>query len=159
VLAAVAVGNHFGVAAIDIKEAIENYQPSNHRSQIIRNDHATIVLDAYNANPSSMQVALENFNKSFDGYKIIALGEMLELGNESMEEHQRIGQLIKEINPQQLILVGNNFKAVATSLNANYFENSEQATTWLKANLPTSYSILIKGSRGSKMEKLMEAIN
>lgn len=159
VLAAVAVGNHFGVAAIDIKEAIENYQPSNQRSQIIRKDHATIVLDAYNANPSSMQVALENFNKSFDGYKIIALGEMLELGNESMEEHQRIGQLIKEINPQQLILVGNNFKAVATSLNANYFENSEQATTWLKANLPTNYSILIKGSRGSKMEKLMEAIN
>ncbi|MFM2157102.1 MAG: UDP-N-acetylmuramoyl-tripeptide--D-alanyl-D-alanine ligase [Bacteroidota bacterium] len=158
VLVAVAVGNHFGVSVNDIKEAIENYQPSNQRSQIIRKEDATIVLDAYNANPSSMQVALENFNKSFEGYKIIALGEMLELGIESEQEHQRIGQLIKEINPQQIILVGSNFKNVATSLNANYFENSVQATEWLKANLPESFTILIKGSRGSKMEKLLEAI-
>jgi UDP-N-acetylmuramoyl-tripeptide--D-alanyl-D-alanine ligase len=158
VLVAVAVGNHFGVSVNDIKEAIENYQPSNQRSQIIRKEDVTIVLDAYNANPSSMQVALENFNKSFEGYKIIALGEMLELGIESEQEHQRIGQLIKEINPQQIILVGSNFKNVATSLNANYFENSMQATEWLKANLPESFTILIKGSRGSKMEKLLEAI-
>ncbi len=158
VLVAVAVGNHFGVSVNDIKDAIENYQPSNQRSQIIRKEDATIVLDAYNANPSSMQVALENFNKSFEGYKIIALGEMLELGIESEQEHFRIGQLIKEINPQQIILVGSNFKNVAASLNANYFENSVQATEWLKTNLPKSFTILIKGSRGSKMEKLLEAI-
>jgi UDP-N-acetylmuramoyl-tripeptide--D-alanyl-D-alanine ligase len=158
VLVAVAVGNYFGVSVNDIKEAIENYQPSNQRSQIIRKEDTTIVLDAYNANPSSMQVALENFNKSFDGHKIIALGEMLELGAESEYEHERIGQLIKEINPQQIILVGNNFKNIAKSLNANYFENSVQATEWLKANLHTSFTILIKGSRGSKMEKLLEAI-
>ena len=158
VLVAVAVGNHFGVSVNDIKDAIENYQPSNQRSQIIRKEDATIVLDAYNANPSSMQVALENFNKSFEGYKIIALGEMLELGIESEQEHQRLGQLIKEINPQQIILVGSNFKNVATSLNANYFDNSVQATEWLKVNLPKSFTILIKGSRGSKMEKLLEAI-
>ena len=159
VLVAVAVGNHFGVSVNDIKDAIENYQPSNQRSQIIRKEDATIVLDAYNANPSSMQVALENFNKSFEGYKIIALGEMLELGIESEQEHQRLGQLIKEINPQQIILVGSNFKNVATSLNANYFDNSVQATEWLKSNLPKSFTILIKGSRGSKMEKLLEAID
>lgn len=159
VLVAVAVGNHFGVSSTDIREAIENYQPSNQRSQIIRKENATIVLDAYNANPSSMQVALENFNKSFGGTKIIALGEMLELGSESEQEHQRIGQLIKEINPQQLILVGKNFKTVSSSLNANYFENSIDATEWLKANLPINYTILIKGSRGSKMEKLLEAIS
>jgi UDP-N-acetylmuramoyl-tripeptide--D-alanyl-D-alanine ligase len=158
VLVSVAVGNHFGVSVNDIKDAIENYQPSNQRSQIIRKEDATIVLDAYNANPSSMLVALENFNKSFEGYKIIALGEMLELGIESEQEHQRIGQLIKEINPQQIILVGSNFKNVAASLNANYFENSVQATEWLKATLPESFTILIKGSRGSKMEKLLEAI-
>jgi UDP-N-acetylmuramoyl-tripeptide--D-alanyl-D-alanine ligase len=159
VLVAVTVGNHFGVSVNDIKEAIENYQPSNQRSQIIRKEDATIILDAYNANPSSMQVALENFNKSFEGYKIIALGEMLELGIESEQEHLRIGQLIKETNPQQIILVGSNFKNVAASLNANYFENSVQATEWLKANLPKSFTILIKGSRGSKMEKLLEAID
>jgi UDP-N-acetylmuramoyl-tripeptide--D-alanyl-D-alanine ligase len=158
VLVAVAVGNYFGVSVNDIKGAIENYQPSNQRSQIIRKEDATIVLDAYNANPSSMQVALENFNKSFQGFKIIALGEMLELGIESEQEHFRIGQLIKETNPQQIILVGRNFKNVAASLNANYFENSVQATEWLKSNLPESFTILIKGSRGSKMEKLLEAI-
>lgn len=158
VLVAVAVGNHFGVSSSDIKSAIENYEPSNQRSQIIRKENATIVLDAYNANPSSMQVALENFNKSFDGYRIIALGEMLELGSECEHEHERIGELIKEINPQQVILVGTNFKKVAVSLNANHFENSEAATEWLKANLPANYTILIKGSRGSKMEKLLEAI-
>jgi len=158
VLVAVAVGNHFGVSATDIKDAIENYQPSNQRSQIIRKEHATIVLDAYNANPSSMQVALENFKKSFDGYKIIALGEMLELGIDSEQEHERIGQLIKEINPQQIILVGSHFKKVATSLNGQHFENSIQATEWLKANAPSDFTILIKGSRGSKMEKLLEAI-
>lgn len=159
VLVAVAVGNHFGVSSSDIKAAIENYEPSNQRSQIIRKENATIVLDAYNANPSSMQVALENFNKSFDGYKVIALGEMLELGDESEQEHERIGQLIKENKPQQLILVGKNFKKVAVSFNANYFETSDAATEWLKANLPSNFTILIKGSRGSKMEKLLEAIS
>jgi UDP-N-acetylmuramoyl-tripeptide--D-alanyl-D-alanine ligase len=159
VLVAVAVGNHFGVKESDIKDAIENYQPSNQRSQIIRREKITIVLDAYNANPSSMQVALDNFSKSFEGYKIIALGEMLELGIESESEHQRIGNLIQEVNPQTIILVGKNFKSVAATLNANFFETSDEAMRWLKDNLPTKFTILIKGSRGSKMEKLLEAIN
>ena len=159
VLVAVAVGNHFGVKESDIKDAIENYQPSNQRSQIIRKENSTIILDAYNANPSSMQVALDNFNKSFEGYKIIALGEMLELGVESESEHQRIGNLIQEVNPQKIILVGKNFKSIATTLNANFFETSDEASEWLKNHLPTNFTILIKGSRGSRMEKLLEAIN
>jgi UDP-N-acetylmuramoyl-tripeptide--D-alanyl-D-alanine ligase len=159
VLVAVAVGNHFGVKESDIKDAIENYQPSNQRSQIIRKEDSTIILDAYNANPSSMQVALDNFNKSFEGYKIIALGEMLELGVESESEHQRIGNLIQQVNPQLIILVGKNFKSVATTLNANFFETSDEASEWLKIHLPTNFTILIKGSRGSRMEKLLEAIN
>lgn len=158
VLAAVAIGNHFGISKEEIKSAIENYQPSNQRSQIIRKEKCTIVLDAYNANPSSMQVALENFKKSFEGYKIIALGEMLELGNESESEHHKIGEVIKSLNADKIILVGNNFKEVASQLNANHFPDSEEATEWLKTNLPEQYTILIKGSRGSKMERLMDAI-
>jgi len=159
VLVAVAVGNHFGVKESEIKDAIENYQPSNQRSQIIKKENSTIILDAYNANPSSMQVAIDNFNKSFEGHKIIALGEMLELGTESETEHERIGNLIQAINPQTIILVGKNFKTVATTLNANFFETSDEASTWLKNHLPANFTILIKGSRGSKMEKLLEAIN
>jgi UDP-N-acetylmuramoyl-tripeptide--D-alanyl-D-alanine ligase len=158
VLVAVAVGNHFGVSESDIIHAIENYQPSNQRSQIIRKDNKVIVLDAYNANPSSMQVAIENFKNAFDGYKIIALGEMLELGDESEQEHQRIGQLVMESNPNQILLVGKNFSKIASSINALHFENSTEATNWLLQNAPKEFTILIKGSRGSKMEKLIEAI-
>jgi UDP-N-acetylmuramoyl-tripeptide--D-alanyl-D-alanine ligase len=84
---------------------------------------------------------------------------MLELGIESESEHQRIGNLIQEVNPQTIILVGKNFKSVAATLNANFFETSDEAMRWLKDNLPTKFTILIKGSRGSKMEKLLEAIN
>ncbi len=158
VLAAVAVGNYFSIDKSDIKEAIENYQPSNQRSQVIRKENTVIVLDAYNANPSSMQVALENFKSAFDGYKIIALGEMLELGNESEYEHERIGKLAKDANPNQIILVGSNFTKIASAINALHFKNSEDATNWLKQNAPNKFTILIKGSRGSKMEKLLEAI-
>ena len=158
VLVAVAVGNHFGVSESDIIHAIENYQPSNQRSQIIRKDNKVIVLDAYNANPSSMQVAIENFKNAFDGYKIIALGEMLELGDESEQEHQRIGQLVMESNPNQILLVGKNFSKIASSINALHFENSTEATNWLAQNAPKEFTILIKGSRGSKMEKLLESI-
>jgi len=159
VLAAVAVGNYFSINKSDIQEAIGNYQPSNQRSQVIRKANSVIVLDAYNANPSSMQVAIDNFKKSFDGYKIIALGEMLELGIQSNEEHAYIGKFAKEANPNQILLVGNNFKEIAIKINAKHFDNSEEASIWLKENKPAEFAILIKGSRGSKMEKLLEAID
>jgi UDP-N-acetylmuramoyl-tripeptide--D-alanyl-D-alanine ligase len=105
-----------------------------------------------------MQVAIENFKNAFDGYKIIALGEMLELGDESEQEHQRIGQLVMESNPNQILLVGKNFSKIASSINALHFENSTEASNWLLQNAPKEFTILIKGSRGSKMEKLLEAI-
>ncbi len=159
VLAAVAVGNYFSINKSDIQEAIRNYQPSNQRSQVIRKANSVIILDAYNANPSSMQVAIDNFKKSFDGYKIIALGEMLELGSQSKEEHAYIGKFAKETNPNQILLVGNNFKEIAIKINAKHFDNSEDASIWLKENKPAEFTILIKGSRGSKMEKLLEAID
>ncbi len=159
VMAAVAVGAHFGVSKELIKEAIENYSPGNLRSQIIKKNNIEIILDAYNANPSSMEAALMNLKNSFIGDKYIALGEMLELGETSSSEHARIASLIDSIHPTNVILVGNLFKESAIKYNYNYFESSLEASKWLQQNLPQHGVLLIKGSRGSKMEKLIDAID
>ncbi len=157
IMAAVAVGKHFGVEPQDIQHAIENYVPGNQRSQIVKKGALTIVQDTYNANPSSMQAALENFNLNFKGEKMIALGEMLELGNDSAEEHLRIAEHAASIPASVLVLVGPHFREAAKRFSVLHFEDSTACMEWLKANKPASGNILIKGSRGSKMEKLMEA--
>ena len=157
IMCAVAIGAHFGVDPYDIKEAIENYIPDNQRSQIIKKDQLTIVQDAYNANPSSMKAALDNFKKHFSGSKIVALGEMLELGNAAADEHLKVAEEAAELSEATLLLVGKLFEAPSKKIKSLHFESSQQCMEWLKENKPTSGSILIKGSRGSQMEKLMEA--
>lgn len=159
ILAAVAVGAHFGVEHGDIREAIAHYSPSNQRSQVIRKGELSIVLDAYNANPSSMSSALQNFGRHFGGPRLIALGEMLELGDAAAEEHQRIAMMASSIPDSQVILVGSLFSEAAAGLGLLHFINSEECAAWLHKNYPLQGSMLIKGSRGSKMEKLMEAMN
>ncbi|MFN8154082.1 MAG: UDP-N-acetylmuramoyl-tripeptide--D-alanyl-D-alanine ligase [Bacteroidia bacterium] len=159
VLSAVAVGRQFGVEAQDIKEAIEQYVPGNQRSQVIKKGNLTIVQDTYNANPSSMQAALLNFEKHFSGNKIIALGEMLELGETAPEEHQRIAETAVRIGGENVLLVGSLFKDIAQRLGSRHFSDSTTCKEWLKANKPTTGHLLIKGSRGSKMEVLMEAFS
>jgi UDP-N-acetylmuramoyl-tripeptide--D-alanyl-D-alanine ligase len=157
VLSAVAVGSQFGVEPHDIQEAIEHYAPGNQRSQVVKKGNLTIVQDMYNANPSSMTAALQNFDKSFSGKKIIALGEMRELGASSGEEHEKIADLAAGLKDTILLLVGEHFKSPAVRIGCMYFEDSTACTEWLKGNLPSEGNLLIKGSRGSKMEKLMEA--
>ncbi|MBK7966523.1 MAG: hypothetical protein IPK10_15430 [Bacteroidetes bacterium] len=157
IMSAVAIGAHFGVDPHDIKDAIENYIPDNQRSQIIKKAQLTIVQDAYNANPSSMQAALDNFKKHFSGSKIVALGEMLELGKESADEHLKVAEEAAALSDATLLLVGKLFEGPAKKLNTLHFDSSQQCMEWLKENKPTTGSILIKGSRGSKMEKLLEA--
>jgi UDP-N-acetylmuramoyl-tripeptide--D-alanyl-D-alanine ligase len=157
VLSAVAVGSQFGVEPHDIQEAIEHYAPGNQRSQVVKKGNLTIVQDMYNANPSSMIAALQNFDKSFSGKKIIALGEMRELGASSGEEHEKIADLAAGLKDTILLLVGEHFKSPADRIGCMYFEDSTACTEWLKGNLPSEGNLLIKGSRGSKMEKLMEA--
>ena len=99
VLSAIAIGDYFKVKPEEIKSAIEFYFPANQRSQIInKSNKVAIILDAYNANPSSMSAALDNFNTAFNGYKIVALGDMLELGIESEKEHHAIGDRLKKLN-------------------------------------------------------------
>jgi len=154
VLAAVTVGKFFEVPENQIKSAIENYIPSNSRSQLLEKDSNKIILDAYNANPSSMKLAIENFAKKNSENKILMLGAMAELGKESLQEHQQIIDLIKKYPWKQVAVVGGDFLKLSHSFLS--FENSLQAKEWfLKQHFQNSY-ILVKGSRSMQMEKVLE---
>jgi len=142
VLAAVTVGKFFEVPEDKIRSAIENYTPSNSRSQLIEKDSNKIILDAYNANPSSMKLAIENFAKKNSENKILMLGAMAELGKESLQEHQQIVELIKKYAWKKVVLVGGDFLKLSHPFVS--FENSLQAKDWFaKQQLQNSY-ILVK---------------
>jgi UDP-N-acetylmuramoyl-tripeptide--D-alanyl-D-alanine ligase len=154
VLAAVTVGKFFEVPEDKIKSAIENYTPSNSRSQLIEKDSNKIILDAYNANPSSMKLAIENFAKKESENKILMLGAMAELGKESLQEHQQMIDLIKKYSWKLVALVGGDFLKLSHPFVS--FENSLQAKEWfVNQHFKNSY-ILVKGSRSIQMEKVLE---
>ncbi len=154
VLLAVAIGKYFNVPEEKIKSALENYTPSNSRSQLIEKDSNKIILDAYNANPTSMKAAIENFAKMQGDNKILMLGGMKELGTESLPEHQSLIELIKKYTWKNVVLVGNEFEN--TTNNYLRFENAEQAGEWYRLQNFTNTLLLIKGSRSTKMEKVLE---
>ncbi len=151
--AAVALGLHFNLNIEEIKTAIENYVPSNMRSQVQKKGDKTLVLDTYNANPSSMQVSLENF-KNFEGTKTIIIGDMLELGEESLKEHQTIIDFAKSCNFDEIITVGSYFKSVYHSENA--FESTSELIERLKSNPVNNDNVLLKASRGIALEKIID---
>jgi len=155
VLAAVCVGKHFGVTDEKIVAAIENYVPSNSRSQLIENGTNKIIMDAYNANPSSMKLAIENFAHMEGENKILLLGSMAELGEQSFQEHQNLLDIIKKYSWKEVVLVGDNFK----KLNPSYpvFENASLAKDWYQKKKFQNSIILVKGSRSMQMEKILEA--
>lgn len=152
--AAVSLGLHFDISISQIKQAIELYTPTNMRSQIIKKEHKTLVLDTYNANPSSMSASLKNF-KTFEGTKTIIIGDMLELGEESFVEHQNIINFAKSLNFDELITVGKEFKKVN---NKNAFENSLELIEYLKEHSISTKNVLLKGSRGIALEKIVDFI-
>ncbi|MEQ6123422.1 UDP-N-acetylmuramoyl-tripeptide--D-alanyl-D-alanine ligase [Pseudotenacibaculum sp. MALMAid0570] len=156
ILAAITVGEHFNVSKENIKTAIENYVPTNNRSQVIEKQGNTILLDAYNANPSSVTSALDNFNKVKHSSKVAILGDMFELGKDAAEEHQNIVELSKNLEIDRFIFVGENYYGTSAAEKYKSFEN-------LKSNLEKSpfkdCFILIKGSRGMALERLLEIIN
>lgn len=152
--AAVSLGLHFDISISQIKQAIELYTPTNMRSQIIKKEHKTLVLDTYNANPSSMSASLKNF-KTFEGTKTIIIGDMLELGEESFVEHQNIINFAKSLNFDELITVGKEFKKVN---NKNAFENSLELIEYLKEHSISTKNVLLKGSRGIALEKIIDFI-
>ena len=160
VMSAIAVGIYFKVEPEEIKSAIENYVPSNQRSQVVKKaNNVTLVMDAYNANPSSIMAALDNFSYAFSGDKIVALGDMLELGIESEQEHKMIVDDLLKRNFTQVILVGPQFESAAKNSGLLLFANSTDAAQWLILNPVKNSSILIKGSRGIKMELIADAID
>lgn len=158
IAAAITIGNYFKVKDSDIKNGIENYIPSNNRSQIIDKASNKIVLDAYNANPTSMQAALLNFEKQ-PGNKIAILGDMFELGDDAIIEHQNIVDLALTLNISQVILVGENFyKSKIHSEKAIQFESFKAFKNDYNFSLIKNKTILIKGSRGMALERLLDLI-
>jgi len=153
--AAVALGFHFSVDFDQIKTAIENYTPTNMRSQIGEKNGKTLVLDTYNANPSSMVESLKNFAK-FTGSKTIIIGDMLELGEESAAEHAKILEFAESLKFNEIITVGPIFKAINTRGNA-YISAAELSENLKKAPI-SSENILLKGSRGIALEKVLDFI-
>lgn len=155
VLCAVTVGKYFKVDDEKIKSAIENYIPSNSRSQLIEAGTNKIVLDAYNANPSSMKAAIENFAHISAGNKVLVLGGMMELGTESIAEHESLISFIKSYTWENVLLVGGDFKNVSPSF--TYVSSAEEAAAWLKQQHFQETYFLIKGSRSIKLEKALSA--
>jgi len=155
VLVAVTVGKHFGVQDARIYKAIEQYTPSNSRSQLLERDGNHIILDAYNANPSSMRAAIENFAKVPGGFdqKILVLGAMAELGPESLNEHRGIVALIAQHPWRDVALVGGDFQKIDHPYRR--FGDSKEAGHWLSSAGFQNVYLLIKGSRSSKMELVL----
>ena len=155
ILSAVSVGNYFGVEKERIKKGIESYAPSNQRSQVVEKNSNTFILDYYNANPSSMEAALLNFEKNFAGKKIAIIGDMLELGDESESEHRNIIDLIKKLNFSETVFVGKIFGQLSDHIKAKFFNTSDEAKNFIAQQHFLNTSFLIKGSRGLKMEKVI----
>jgi len=152
-LAAISIGYYFDVDKNNINKALAEYTPSNNRSQVTKTDNNTIIVDCYNANPSSMQSALESFIEIENGNRIVILGDMLELGDISQEEHQKTVDYLKD---QQLAayLVGPEFEKTTTDLLK--FADTDQLVSYLNDNPIFDSLILLKGSRGIKLEKVLD---
>lgn len=155
VLTAVTVGKYFNVPDKKIIYAIENYIPTNSRSQLIEKGTNRIILDAYNANPSSMKVAIENFSKLQSSSKILMLGGMMELGKESVAEHHNIVDIINQFQWKKVVLVGGDFDKI--SHHHLFFKNADDAAKWFAEQDFNDCNILVKGSRSMKMEKILDA--
>ncbi|MFV0217121.1 UDP-N-acetylmuramoyl-tripeptide--D-alanyl-D-alanine ligase [Empedobacter falsenii] len=151
---AIAIGQYFGIDAESIKNGIENYFPSNNRSQIINKENYKIVMDAYNANPSSMEASLNNFVK-FEGSKTIIIGDMFELGDEAKTEHQRVLDLAERLNFDQIFILGHHFsETITTNPNVKKFEDRKAFEKYLIDNPIKTKNILIKGSHGMRLDLL-----
>lgn len=154
VLAAVAIGKHFNVPDKKIKAAIENYTPSNSRSQLIEKGTNKIILDAYNANPSSMKLAIENFSRLYAVNKVLILGGMAELGTESIDEHKAIVELLKQYEWYNVVLVGGDFLKLKHPF--LQFQTAAEAKKWLQQQDFEDTYLLVKGSRSMQMETVLE---
>ncbi len=157
IAAAITIGNYFKVNDAELKEALESYVPSNNRSQIIQKDSNKVILDAYNANPSSMQVALENFSSLTDQNKIAILGDMFELGADAAVEHQNIADLASDLKIDKIYLLGENFYQVGAQKAKRYKSFDDFKEIFLKERVENS-TLLIKASRGMALERVLDLL-
>ena len=155
--AAIIMGKYFNVPLQKIKKGLENYHPDNNRSQVLKKNGLKIILDAYNANPSSMTAALENFASLKEESKVLFLGDMFELGDTAKIEHQNIADLVEQLGFKNTYLIGENFFEVDSELQK--FNTFDALIVFIKDNvIPTPSTILIKGSRGMALERLLNHI-
>ena len=153
-LAAITIGRFFGVEDAKINEALSGYTPQNNRSQLKKTDDNTLIIDAYNANPTSMMAALQNFRNMEVPHKMLILGDMRELGAESAAEHQKIADYLKECAFEKVWLVGDQFAAAEHSFQT--YPNVQEVIKELEADKPKGYTILIKGSNGIKLSSVVD---
>ena len=153
ILCAAAIGRYFNVPDEKIKQAIEGYTPGNSRSQMVEKGSNKIILDAYNANPTSMKAAIENFAYMHAENKVLMIGGMMELGSESLQEHEQIIDLIRRYNWNHVVLVGGDFEKIKHPY--IFFKNSAEAAMWFTQQNFRHTHILIKGSRSMQMEKVI----
>jgi UDP-N-acetylmuramoyl-tripeptide--D-alanyl-D-alanine ligase len=157
ILAALTIGLHFGVELEQIKKAIEEYTPSNNRSQILKTNNNTLILDCYNANPSSCTSSIESFANMEANNKMVFMGAMKELGKVSESEHKRVFELMKSKGFEKIVLIGKEYKEIAEG-KEEYFDDSEKFKQYLLNNPINNATILIKGSRSTKMEVLKDVL-
>lgn len=155
-LAAVAIGRYFGVEDDAICHALSLYEPRNNRSQLVEAGGNRFVIDAYNANPTSMAAALENFRMIDAGHKMVILGDMKELGEASLEEHQKVVDMLARCGFDRVILVGPEFGKTANAF--EHFNNADEVYSVLSSSMPEGYMILIKGSNSMKLAGLAEEL-
>lgn len=156
VLAAITTGHFFGLKNSQIQVGIEQYEPQNNRSQLTVSDKNSLIVDAYNANPTSMQVAIENFARMAGEHKMLILGDMLELGDYSLKEHQAIVDLLKEKGFSEVLLTGTEFAQTTHSYKS--FQNIDELYAHLERYPVKDQTILIKGSRGIQLEKIISLL-
>jgi UDP-N-acetylmuramoyl-tripeptide--D-alanyl-D-alanine ligase len=159
ILAAACIGNYFMVNPLKIQEAIKDYQPSNNRSQLIKKGDLQIIMDAYNANPTSMKASIKSFLGNLSGTNYLILGDMLELGNYSETEHLKIIQLLPQNLSSNVFLVGSEFHKAGKNSNFTTFKNVDELAEFLRTSPIKNGNILIKGSRGIHLEKILEVLN
>ena len=157
ILAALTIGLHFGVELEQIKKAIEEYTPSNNRSQILKTNNNTLILDCYNANPSSCTSSIESFANMEANHKMVFMGAMKELGEVSIQEHKRVFDLLQSKGFERIVLIGEEYRSVLEG-KVEWYANSEEFKENLIENKIEEATILIKGSRSTKMEVLKDVL-
>jgi UDP-N-acetylmuramoyl-tripeptide--D-alanyl-D-alanine ligase len=158
IMAAACIGNFFNVDSQKIRDAINNYQPQNNRSQLIEKNGIKIIMDAYNANPTSMQASIESFVSTFQSPRFLILGDMLELGAHAFREHGFILEQTKKHPFEAVFLVGPVFKDAAQNYPYFTFDSSDELCGYLEKNPIRGGSVLVKGSRGILLEKVLDIL-